>query len=597
MTEQAKKGPGQGRGGKGGGGFEFGRGRDGDGRGGGRDGRRGDKREGGGAGFKVVNELSGLEKAMTKTDFAAQKAPLDAILRAVRPMRLKSLEDLDLNTRGRLLTSLMRVARQPKPKVSEAAPADAAAPVEAAPTEALAEGASTETAPVAEGATAETAPAVEAAPAAPQVDPAVTAYRDVMWTVGLIWRATGEVDRAAPAFEAAGRQPTESDLAAPAQTQTESAPRKERTERKDRGGERGERPARERTARPPREARPEKREKYERPEPFVSTGDWKQDVELLEKAGRTRDAGRIYEKNGAHEQAMKVFENGGDLRAALRNAVQGKLDATIIEALMAKLKPEEIEQTLERISAWEQLMAFHVKRQAFEAVAKLYERANQFDQAGLAWERAQKLSQARKAYERARDFAAANRVRDLEVVSLVQRGDRLGAATLLMAAGRRRDAVESLNGLPGPKAYSFMQKLKLNEEADIYAKAQLAQAETSGNHSHRARWLEVMGDLPKAAEAYLTAERKDKASHVFEAMGQLPKAAELAEAAGQLDRAQQLFTKAGDAASAERVAAMPRPVKAPAPVEPAEGEGEAVAEAAPPPSVEPAVSQGPTAQA
>ncbi len=72
----------------------------------------------------------------------------------------------------------------------------------------------------------------------------------------------------------------------------------------------------------------------------------------------------------------------------------------------------------------------------------------------LAYERANKLTQARKSYERSRDMASANRVRGLEVKSLVERGDRLGAATLLAAAGQRREAVEvlepaaSAQGLP-----------------------------------------------------------------------------------------------------------------------------------------------------
>ncbi|MFZ5440054.1 MAG: DEAD/DEAH box helicase, partial [Myxococcota bacterium] len=117
MTENKAKGPGQnGRGDRGGFSFgdkEGGRGRgDRDGRGGrgGRDRRDG---PGGGAAYRVVNELSALEKALTKTDFAAMKEPLSAVLRALKPMRLQSIENLDLNTRGRLITSLMRVQRLP----------------------------------------------------------------------------------------------------------------------------------------------------------------------------------------------------------------------------------------------------------------------------------------------------------------------------------------------------------------------------------------------------------------------------------------------------------------------------------------------------
>jgi tetratricopeptide (TPR) repeat protein len=204
-------------------------------------------------------------------------------------------------------------------------------------------------------------------------------------------------------------------------------------------------------------------------------------------------------------------------------------------------------------------MEFHVAKADFESIAKLYERANQFDQAGLAWERSGKLAIARKAYERAKDFASAHRVRDLEVQKLIERGDRLGAATLQVGAGKKADALETLKSLPAPKAYHFMQKLKLNAEADVLAKDELSKAEAANNPVQRARWLELTGKLQEAADVYLAADRKDKAAFVFEAMGDLKRAAELLEAAGQLDKAQALFVKLGDSANADRVKALPRP--------------------------------------
>ena len=94
----------------------------------------------GSASYRVLNELSGLEKSLAKGDFAEQKQPLGEIVKALKPLRLKSIEELDFNTRGRLITTLLRVSRQPKP--AEAAPAAAdvmppaeadAAPAEAAP--------------------------------------------------------------------------------------------------------------------------------------------------------------------------------------------------------------------------------------------------------------------------------------------------------------------------------------------------------------------------------------------------------------------------------------------------------------------------------
>jgi tetratricopeptide (TPR) repeat protein len=328
--------------------------------------------------------------------------------------------------------------------------------------------------------------------------------------------------------------------------------------------------------------------------PFVSSGDWQADVKKLEELGRTRDAARIHEKNKSHADAQRLYEAGGDLKSALRNAALGKLDEAFTR-LSEKLKPEEIVEALERAEAWEKLMEFHVARSDFDSIAKLYERATQFDQAGLAWERAGKLSLARKAYERARDASSAHRVRDLEVVKLIERGDRLGAATLQVAGGKKAEALETLKPLPGPKAFHFMQKLKLTAEADAFAKAELAKAEAENNPVQRARWLELLGRLPEAAEVYLAADRKDKAAFVFEAMGELKKAAELLEAAGQLDKAQALFTKQGDTANAERVKALPRPE--PKPKAATAEAGEAEDAAMPPPEATPSNGATPGASA
>jgi len=47
--------------------------------------------------------------------------PLDAVVKALRLARARSLQDLDMDTRGRLITTLSRVARQTKPAPSAAA--------------------------------------------------------------------------------------------------------------------------------------------------------------------------------------------------------------------------------------------------------------------------------------------------------------------------------------------------------------------------------------------------------------------------------------------------------------------------------------------
>ena len=495
-----------------------------------------------GPGQRIIAELSSLEKALGKSDLVGEKQPLEAIVRSLRSLRVKSLDELELNVKGRLMTTLLRVQRQTKPSSPEApAPAESAAEAPAAQEapSAAAEGAET---PPSEG--AETPAAGETpAPAAPAVDPAkekFQAYGDVLLLVGRAWRAAGDAERSAAAFALSGRsaEPEREEPAA-------ARPASERPE-----GER-----RERRERPEGERRPQ-------PE---LTGDWQEQVKQLEGMGRTRDAARMHERNNSFAEATRLFEAGGDLKSALRTALAGK-DNDAARRLTATVPPEQLAQVLEKAGAYELLMEVYIGKGDFENVARLYERARQFDQAALAYERSGKLSLARKAYERSRDFAAANRIRDLEVKALVERGDRLGAATLLVTAGRRQDAVEVLGSLPPPKAFHFLQRLKLDEEAKALAQKELARAEAENKPAGRARWLELLGESATAAALYEEIGRKEKALGLYELIGHLPKAAALAEELQLRDRALALYTKLGDNAGVERAQSLPAtpPAKRPA---------------------------------
>ena len=564
-------GPGAGRGpGRGGG---RGGDRDGrDGRRGGGRGKGGDRREGGGAAYRVINELGGLEKALGKADLDGQRASLEQIFGALRPLRLRSLDGLELNARGRLITTLFRVVRQPKPAASaspaaaeaapvaeaaapagDAAPAEAVAPAEgAAPAEAVApaEGAApAEALAPAEGAApaealapAEEAPApvqaeAPAGAAAPApVDPKVKAYGDVMYLVGNIWRAVGDSERAQAAFALSGRAaPTDASEPAAAEAPAEGAPAE--------GG------------RAPR-GRGERGEKGDKGE--GASRDWKEQAQFFELKGRTRDAAKLYEKHESWADAARLYEAGGEPRNALRNALSGKLNELALK-LMGLIRAEDVPGILEKAGAWELLMEWQLKRGDLEGVARLYERARQFDQAALAWERAGKLGAARKAYEKANDAAGVARLRDLEVQKLVERGDRLGAATLLLQFGRKDDAVAAIEGAGGPRAYRFLLKLKLVDEAQAFARKNLEKAEADKDLPEKAKWLDVQGDLEGAARAWLEAGRKDRAVPLYEKLGDVRGAARLAEEAGLLDQAEALYRKLKDTANAERVAALPRP--------------------------------------
>ncbi|MGZ3446067.1 MAG: tetratricopeptide repeat protein [Myxococcaceae bacterium] len=562
----------------------------------------------------MVPELSALEKALAKVDFAAEIQPLDSVVKVLRQARARSLQDLDMDTRGRLITTLSRVARQTRPAQDPEAPAapeasagpgtvtagaeqaaspgvppdevtespgisEESPPPEAEAAEAVATpvepetGGDSPTVPPEQLAESpgigEGSPGPDAA-AAPSGSAATMtpgrAYTEVLFRVGLAWTAVGEHERADTAFAAAGRRPSQSELRAAesAGSAPESAgrppgpPRKggrERPERPERGERRDRPPRPERGPRPERSAAPAARGAPLEIPPELA-GDWKAQAEFLESRGRTRDAARLHDKHGGFADAARLFEAGGDLRSALRSALGAK-DLDSGRRLAAQLLPAEAQTTLEKAEAWELLMELQVKSGRFDEVAKLYERARQFDQAGLAWERAGKLSAARKAYERARDMGSVDRVRTLEVDRLVERGDRLGAALLLVQARKRDQAAKVLETLPPPKAFRFLEQLGLNAEAKTLGERELQRATEESKSMARARWLELLERPTDAAEAWEAAGRKDKAFPLLEKGGQFGRGARIAEEIGNRNEAIRLFRRAGEDAEADRLEALP----------------------------------------
>lgn len=286
-------------------------------------------------------------------------------------------------------------------------------------------------------------------------------------------------------------------------------------------------------------------------------GNWQEVAKDFEQQGRTRDAARVHERNQSWAEASRLFESGGNGREALRCAIAAK-DQERVKQLASTLPMDQARPVLEKAGAWEILMERYVASSDFESVAKLYERSRQFDQAALAWERAGKLGAARKAYERARDFKSAQRMKNLEIDKLIERGDRLGAAQMLVSAGRKDEAVATLLAIAAPKAFRFMERLKLGEAAKSLAQRELEKATAENKPSARARWLEALDEMGQAAEAWAQGGRIERASVCNEKAGNLKVAAEQAETVGDLDRAQDLFRRAGDTDNMNRVAALPR---------------------------------------
>ena len=589
MNSQVPQGPGRGPrdSARGGGGP-----RGGPREGGGRDGRPGgrgrrDERAPSSGGHRVVVELSTLEKALGKGDLQGQLRPLDEVVRQLRGLHVRGLMELEANARGRLITTLLRVSRQQKP-ASDAAPAvdaasadappeaateaapeegaeavavpaseDGAVASEAAPEAQAAEPEATEGAPEAKAAEPEAAEAPAAAAESPAAAPApAQLHSDVLYRVGLAWLAVHEAERAETAFAAAGRAPSSEELA-----HAEASPQPEAS----RHGTGTRKPTTERGPRQKPGRGPRERTVLA-PMPPIPPGDWQAQAAAYTSRGRTRDAARLYEKHGAAAEALKLYEAGGDVKGALRAALAAK-DMEAARRLAQSLPAAEARAQLEKAEAWELLMELLVKSNAFDDVAKLYERARQFDQAALAWERAGKLGLSRKAYERAHDAAGAERVRALEVQRLVERGDRLGAAQVLVQSNRRAEAATVLKTLPATKAFRFLEQLKLKDEARALGEAELAAAKAEAKPGPQARWLELLGRKAEAAQAWEEGGRQDRAYPLLEALGDFAKAAAFAEASGHRDQAIRLYRRAGDDRAAERLEATPPSTPPPAPAE------------------------------
>jgi len=311
-------------------------------------------------------------------------------------------------------------------------------------------------------------------------------------------------------------------------------------------------------------------ERAEAVKPLHKPENWREDAQLLEDQKQTRNAARLHERHQSYLEAVRQYELAGDLLSALRAALAAR-DSVSGKRLLKKIPIAAAKPVLEKAKGYDWLMEHYVEAGDFQSVARLYERARQFDQAALAWERGGSLSNARKAYESAKDSSNARRVRALEVEELVRRGDRLGAAALLLGEGRKDQAVEILLGLPAPKAFRFLLKLRLPEEAMALARKQIQEAESNQKPSEAARWLEWVGDFLAAAQAWEKADRKDKALAMYEQVGQWQRAGELAEALGQKEKAVDFYHRAGDTAAAERVQASTlEPEGAPAAPQPVE---------------------------
>ncbi len=542
-----------------------------------------------GGAYRVGTEISAVEKALTKSDFVSMEESLRSVHQALRGMRLRSLDALESAIKGKLITTLARVSRAPRPaeknpSTSDAAsevpgesaevpaPADEVSATAPLPTrEALAstngEGSNGEPPPATTGVSQESGtvneavelglegdrapnlagspsegidaptigsessladgspPVLQPAPGAAATESQQSPWEKSQYVVGLIWSSMNEGERASSAFARSGKDPEPQDLAPhPPDSASEAA-----------------------TA--PSHGRPKMRPASRRE---TRSADSRRSARSPNPRSVDASGAMALEKAGAFAEASAMFEAEGDLESALRCAARVD-DATRCIALASRLSPPKVASAYRAAQSWQRLMDYHAALGDYEAVAQLYERARQYDQAGLAWERAQKFGSAKVAFERAGDLVSANRVRDRDVEDRLRRGDRVGAAAVLMSVGRKSEALKALEGLPPAQIIHAMQRLKLHEEATAYSRGELARAQAAGDLARQGQWLEVLGNRKEAIERYLEAGLRDRAARVHAKGGDYRSAAKLMAAANSYRRAAEYFQKAGDGSEAQRM--------------------------------------------
>jgi tetratricopeptide (TPR) repeat protein len=401
-----------------------------------------------GAEAAILGALKEAERPLTTGDFKAQKVPFAKVLELLRSLRLGSIDELEFDARTRLFTALLRAGRQP-----------------------------------------------------PQEDAEKEARRrDILFTLGEIWRAVNDERRAALLFAASGRT-------APAMKMLQEA------------------------------------------------GEWQEAASLAAREGRHAEAARILEQHKDYASALGEWRAAGEQRAALRVALLAG-DVEAAREIAVALGPKVSRELLFRHNQADLYLDLLAGRGDWVEIGRLYERAEQWLDAAQAYERAGRTLKAAECLRKAGDLAGMERLVAAEAELRLARGDIPAAGDVLRWFGRHARAVEIARETRPDLAFQWLQQAGLDQQALGFALASARRARESGDLSEAARWLERAGDLPAAAQSWMEAGRPEDALRLYEQMGSWELAGEAALAAGQRDRAIELFRRAGvpepDARAAQR---------------------------------------------
>jgi tetratricopeptide (TPR) repeat protein len=272
-------------------------------------------------------------------------------------------------------------------------------------------------------------------------------------------------------------------------------------------------------------------------------GEWEEVAELHAREARPLEAARLYEQHGEFGKAMHAFAAAADARGVLRAALHaGDFARAMAAAKEVPLKTAR--ELLLKSGQGDLLLDLLASQGRWSEVGELYERAEQWPDAARAYERARRFSRAIVAFDRAGDDESAARCLAVEVESHAARGDTLGAAEVLRRHGRHEKAAERVKESRPDLAFNWLLEGGHDAEALALGQRRARLAAEAGKHEESAEWLERLGDLPAAAEAFLRADRPARALSVYEQLGNWEAAGEAAVCAGQKDRALEFFQRA-----------------------------------------------------
>jgi tetratricopeptide (TPR) repeat protein len=381
--------------------------------------------------------LKEIEAPLTKGDFEAQKAGFARMLDRLKPLRLHSIEELEFDARTRLFTALLRAGRQGK--------------VEDAEKE--------------------------------------ERRKDLLFTIGEIWRALGDERRAALVFAESGRTGSAMQM-------------------------------------------------------LEKAGDWSDAAQLSRREGRAADAARLYEQHKDWPHAFEAFREAGDWRGALRSAIQENVLEHIQEATR-QLGPKGSRDLLLRHGKGDLLLDMLAGLGEWAEIGMLYERAEQWADAAQAFERAGRLMRAAECCRKAGDAAGVERLGGLEAESRLARGDLQGAGEALRKLGLHEKAVALVREKKPDLAWRWLQQAGLDSRALELAQAEARRHRQGGDLAQAATWLERSGDVAEAALTWMQAAKPEEALRLYEQLGEWEHAGEAALKAGQQERALELFRRAG----------------------------------------------------